>query len=113
MPYLTRDQLQIVMRDLPESHVPGRSGQQAHIRVSSAYIMARATARAVHVKFAQTSPTGESKLTVKERRSQSRKRLYQQLGHLPNDDTEKMKLLVKRYEVLPDHYYKDEIGVAP
>ena len=112
MPYLTRDQLQIVMRDLPESHVPGRSGQQAHVRVSSAYIMARAIARAVHVKFAQTSPTGESKLTVEERRSQNRKRLRQQLGHL-RYDTEHMKMLVKKYEVLPDHYYKDEVGVAP
>ena len=51
--------------------------------------------------------------TARERRAQRRKQLREQFSHLREYEKEEMTKLVKKYEVLPDHYYGEKPGVGP
>ena len=97
LPYLTREQLEQTLADLPDQAVPGRSGKVAGPRVSSALIVLGPVACAARL------PQGQVKKLIR-----------QSLEHLDDmiDKNKKEKMIMK-YKCMTDHYYEDKPCSGP
>ena len=124
MPYLTSEQMAIVLEDLPPRHVKGRSGKAAGQRVAAAGVVLGPRAAAAHLpgvdppsggpipggvvttSSPQAPPPPQPTTCTVLDRSLQRERIKKGLEHMRDGLAKRdWQHTLKRYEGLPDSYY--------
>ena len=139
MPYLTKEQIQLVLGDLPPSWCPGRSGLKAGQHIKAAFVRCRICAARVtyavpleEVRLVAPEPTSVGGMAtpappsgggdksapllpqpVATGKVESRQSIRRRLSHVRGLSKKEKEKWVDKYKCMPDYYMDGKDGVCP